>query len=214
MNKNYQKLMENEIELIKKSGRKPTLLLQVCCAPCSSSVLEKLCEFFDITLFFYNPNISPEEEFLKRFEELKRLNSELGTPANLIKGEYDHHRFLKMSEGLEKEEEGGVRCFRCYEMRLRKTASLARREGYDYFTTTLSVSPYKNAEKLNEIGERLAGEYGVEYLYSDFKKKEGYKRSIELSKEHSLYRQDYCGCAFSKMQAEKKRQENLPPSER
>ncbi len=212
MNKNYQKMMENEINLIKKSGRKPSLLLQVCCAPCSSSVLEKLSMVFDITLFFYNPNISPEEEFLKRFEELKRLNGEMGTPANIIKGEYDHYRFLQMSEGLEDLEEGGKRCFRCYELRLRKTASLARREGYDYFTTTLSVSPYKNAEKLNDIGEKLSVEYGVEYLYSDFKKKEGYKRSIELSREHSLYRQDYCGCQFSKMKAEKKRQENLPPS--
>jgi predicted adenine nucleotide alpha hydrolase (AANH) superfamily ATPase len=214
MIKNYQKMMENEINLIKKSGRKPSLLLQVCCAPCSSSVLEKLSMVFDITLFFYNPNISPKEEFLKRFEELKRLNAELGTPANIIKGEYDHERFLQMSEGLEDLEEGGKRCFRCYEMRLRKTASLARSEGYDYFTTTLSVSPYKNAEKLNEIGERLSEEYGIPYLYSDFKKKEGYKRSIELSKKHSLYRQDYCGCRFSKMQAEKKRQENLPPSNR
>lgn len=214
MIKNYQKMMENEINLIKKSGRKPSLLLQVCCAPCSSSVLEKLSMVFDITLFFYNPNISPKEEFLKRFEELKRLNAELGTPANIIKGEYDHERFLQMSEGLEDLEEGGKRCFRCYEMRLRKTASLARSEGYDYFTTTLSVSPYKNAEKLNEIGERLSEEYGIPYLYSDFKKKEGYKRSIELSKKHSLYRQDYCGCRFSKIQAEKKRQENLPPSNR
>ena len=207
---NYQITLEKEIEKIRKTDKKPRLLIHACCAPCSSYVLEYLKEIFDITLFFYNPNISPESEFEMRFKELKRLNEETRSGADILKGDYDYPEFLEIAKGMEDAPEGGKRCFRCYRLRLRKTAEEALKGGFDYFTTTLSISPYKNAEKLNAIGKELSEEFGVKYLFSDFKKKNGYKRSIELSKRYGLYRQDYCGCAFSKQEAEKKRQDNLP----
>ncbi len=194
---NYQKMLDDIIEKNVKDGIKPTLLIHACCAPCSSYVLEYLNKFFDITIFFYNPNISPREEFDFRLSELKRLVNEMNLNIEIIAGEYDSELFYNNSKGHESEPEGGERCFKCYEMRLKKTALLAKSMRFDYFTTTLSISPYKNAEKLNETGGRLGEEYGVKYLYSDFKKKNGYKRSIELSKIHNLYRQDYCGCVFS-----------------
>ena len=181
-------------------GRRPTLLLHACCAPCSSYVLEYLSEFFDITLFFYNPNISPKEEHDFRYAELVRLVGEMGLSESVkvIEGNYEPELFYAASEGLESLPEGGSRCAKCYDLRLTKTAELAREGGYDFFTTTLSISPYKNAEWLNSIGTRLGEEYGVRYLVSDFKKKNGYKRSCELSELYGLYRQDFCGCEFSR----------------
>lgn len=201
---NYQKELDVLLQSLERENKAPTLLLHSCCAPCSSYVLEYLSQYFQITDFYYNPNISPQEEYLKRVEELKRLirTMPLKNQADFIEGKYDSERYFEFAKGLEKQEEGGERCFRCYELRLREAAILCRDGHYDYFTTTLSISPYKNAEKLNEIGESLAREYGVKYLRSDFKKKGGYQRSIALSKEYHLYRQNYCGCIYSKMQAE------------
>ncbi|RII35254.1 hypothetical protein D2A34_08590 [Clostridium chromiireducens] len=200
MNKiNYQKELDSLIENLVKEEKVPTLLLHSCCAPCSSYVLEYLSQYFSITIFFYNPNIYPLEEFSRRVAEQKGLISELKVKHEImfIEGRYDTENFYKISKGLEQEKEGGARCFKCYELRLKEAALIASEKSYDYFTTTLSISPHKNAQKLNEIGKILSEEYGVKYLYSDFKKKEGYKRSIELSKEYNLYRQDYCGCVFS-----------------
>ncbi len=194
---NYSVMTEKVLSEIKAKSIKPSLLLHVCCAPCSSYVLEYLSDFFDITLYFYNPNISPESEYVYRLQELKRLVSEMGVFAKIENGEYEPERFLQLADGLEAEPEGGERCFRCYRLRLLESGKYAAAHGFDYFTTTLSISPYKNAEKLNAIGGEIAEGFGIKYLYSDFKKKDGYKRSIELSKKHSLYRQDYCGCAFS-----------------
>ncbi len=196
MNTNYQKIMEN----ILKDIDGETLLLHSCCAPCSSYVIEALSNYFKITVFYYNPNISPIEEYKKRVEEQKRFLSQINTKykVDFIESDYDHENFISLTKGLEQEKEGGNRCVKCYKMRLEKTASIALEKGYDYFCTTLSVSPYKNANKLNEIGKYLEEKYKVKYLYSDFKKKNGYKRSIELSKQYNLYRQDYCGCKFSK----------------
>ena len=197
---NYQKLFEETLNQIKDSGKKPTLLLHACCAPCSSAVLEILKDFFDITIFFYNPNISPESEFEYRLEELKRLLFEMGlSNIEIISPEYKSEDFEKIAKGFEKEAEGGPRCKLCYDLRLRATANAAKSGSFDFFTTTLTVSPYKNAEALNEIGGKLADEFGIKYLYSDFKKKEGYKRSCELSRIYNLYRQDYCGCIYSKL---------------
>lgn len=180
--------------------KKPKLLLHVCCAPCSSSVIEYLKDSFDITLYFYNPNITSKEEYALRLEELKRLVTEMPAAKgiSIIEGEYNPDEFLSLALGLEEEKEGGARCYRCYEKRLMNTAEKAKELGFDLFTTTLSVSPYKNAAKLNEIGLKAAKITETEYLVSDFKKKDGYKRSIELSKEYGLYRQDYCGCIYSK----------------
>lgn len=196
---NYQKELEKKLEKIHKEGKVPKLLLHSCCAPCSSYVLEYLSEHFEITVFYYNPNIYPEDEYVKRVEEQQNfIHAMKGKyPITFIEGNYDTDRFYEMARGLEQVKEGGERCFRCYELRLRETAVLAAEKGFDYFTTTLSISPMKNAQKLNEIGENLAEEYGGHYLFSDFKKKNGYKRSIELSGEYGLYRQDYCGCVFS-----------------
>ncbi|MBO7217919.1 MAG: epoxyqueuosine reductase QueH [Clostridia bacterium] len=196
-------MTEKIIAEIKATLKKPKLLLHVCCAPCSSYVLEYLSEFFEITLYFYNPNISPEKEYLYRYEELKRLLVETKSEAKLELGEYEPESFLEIARGREDEPEGGERCFLCYKLRLSKSGEYAARHGFDYFTTSLSISPYKNAEKLNEIGKEIAEELKIKYLYSDFKKKNGYKRSIELSKQYGLYRQDYCGCAYSKAQKEK-----------
>ena len=198
--RNYQKELDKLIEKITKEGRRPKLLLHACCAPCSSYCLEYLSEYFDIEIFYYNPNIAPKEEYDKRVEELKRLiaTMPLKGPVTLTLGNYDTERFYDMAKGLEELPEGGERCFKCYELRLRETAAIAGERGADYFTTTLSISPYKNAEKLNSLGEIIAGETGTSYLVSDFKKRNGYKRSIELSGIYNLYRQDYCGCVYSK----------------
>ena len=200
MNKvNYQKELDKVIEVLQRQGRVPRLLLHSCCAPCSSYVLEYLSRYFEITVFYYNPNIYPPEEFGKRVEEQKRLIAQLPAehPISFLDGPYEPERFYEMARGLEQVPEGGARCFKCYRLRLTETAQMARAGKYDYFTTTLSISPLKNAEKLNEIGGQLAKDYGVDYLYSDFKKRNGYKRSTELSREYGLYRQDYCGCVFS-----------------
>ncbi len=198
-NINYQKELDKVIAGLE--GRRPSLLLHACCAPCSSYVLEYISGYFNITLFFYNPNITYAEEYEKRVNELKHLvkSMNLDSEIDIIEGAYEPEKFYDMSKGLEKVPEGGARCFKCYEMRLREAAIVARDRGFDYFTTTLSISPLKNAAKLNEIGKQLSEEYGVEYLLSDFKKKNGYRRSIELSKEYNLYRQDYCGCIYSKV---------------
>lgn len=197
---NYQKELDHIIEKLDLSSNRPKLLLHSCCAPCSSYVLEYLSEFFDITILYYNPNIYPEEEYIKRVEELKNLilSMPLKSQIKFMNGEYHPSDYFELVKGYENEPEGGERCFLCYEMRLKEAAEAARRGKYDYFTTTLSISPYKNAEKLNTIGEKLEKEYGVAYLPSDFKKKNGYQRSIQLSKDYGLYRQDYCGCIFSK----------------
>ncbi len=201
MNKiNYQKQLDGVIE--KLGGTAPTLLLHSCCAPCSSYCIEYLSQFFRITVFYYNPNLYPDDEYARRSSEQKRLISEMKTkyPVDYIDEEFDSSVFYEAVKGLEKEPEGGARCRKCFELRLSETAKQAQKLGADYFTTTLTISPLKNAQLLNEIGQSLAAEYGVPWLPSDFKKREGYKRSIELSKEYGLYRQDYCGCVFSKME--------------
>ena len=204
---NYQLAMERELaEIARREGR-PRLLLHSCCAPCSSAVLERLTDWFDMTVFYYNPNIAPEEEFLRRAEEQRRLIAEL-PHAHEIQfrcGEYESEAFEALARGLEDMPEGGERCTRCFRLRLGKTAALAAQEGFDYFTTTLSISPLKDAQRLNAIGGELAEQFGVAYLFSDFKKKNGYKRSCELSLQYGLYRQDYCGCRFSQMEREKKK---------
>lgn len=201
---NYQKALEKIIEVNQKEERVPTLFLHSCCAPCSSYCLEYLAEYFHITVFYYNPNISPKIEYEKRVEEQKRLindlNKKVTYPINMIEGNYDSERFYKMAKGMENLPEGGERCFACYELRLREAGMYAKEGKFDYFTTTLSISPLKNAQKLNEIGNRIGEELSISYLPSDFKKKNGYKRSIELSKEYHLYRQNYCGCIYSKLE--------------
>ena len=196
---NYQKILEKNLESIVLAEKTPTLLLHSCCAPCSSYVLEYLNEYFEITVFYYNPNIFPETEFVKRTEEQRHLIENLPkkNPIHFIAGDYDQKSFYEIARGHESEPEGGERCMKCYELRLRESVKIAKKYEFDYFTTTLSISPLKKADKLNEIGERLSQEYGVDYLFSDFKKKNGYKRSVELSREYGLYRQDYCGCVYS-----------------
>lgn len=205
-NVNYQKELEKLIEQQQKEGRVPRLFLHACCAPCSSYVLEYLSRFFCITVFFYNPNISPKEEYDKRVVEIRRLLAEMKFfhPVTLVEGEYRPEDFYAMARGLENVPEGGERCFKCYRLRMEEAARLAKEGGYDYFTTTLSISPLKNAGKINEIGQELEQIYQVEHLPSDFKKKNGYKRSIELSHEYGLYRQNYCGCVFSKRENEER----------
>lgn len=195
---NLQRELEKIIENNKRDGIRPTLLLHACCAPCSSYCIEYLHEHFDITLLFYNPNIFPADEYSYRISELKRLVSEMGLSIPVLECENDTESFYALSKGRENVREGGARCFDCYRLRLEKAAVLAKEGGFDYFTTTLSISPLKNAQKLREIGLELEEKYGVKNLPSDFKKKEGYKRSIELSKKYSLYRQDYCGCEYSR----------------
>ncbi len=204
MVRNYQKELEQQINKQQKLGEMPKLLLHSCCAPCSSYVLEYLSPYFHIYDFYYNPNISPKREYEERKEELIRLikEMELQEKVTFLEGSYEPEKFFEMAKGLEQLPEGQERCFRCYEMRLRESAKIAKEQGADYFATTLTISPLKNAQKLNEIGETIAKEYGVAYLPSDFKKKNGYKRSVELSTQYELYRQNYCGCIFSKMQAE------------
>ncbi len=197
MNRNYSKELEEIIAQSKSGGIKPKLLLHACCAPCSSAVLERLNSHFEIFIFYYNPNISSLEEYAKRGDELKRLISEMPVDiAGLIIEPYDAAPFDGISRGLESAPEGGVRCGLCYELRLKKAAEKAEELACDYFTTTLTISPLKSAEKINAIGDRLAT--AVAWLPSDFKKKEGYKRSVELSKQYNLYRQNFCGCVFSK----------------
>lgn len=213
--RNYQRELEQI--LVRPEIARKRLLLHSCCAPCSSYVLEYLRRYFQITVFYYNPNITQQPEYRKRVEEQKRLigilNAQLehrGEQADdhihgyihSMEGDYEPERFLKMAEGKENCPEGGERCFGCYALRLQKTAVQAKEGGFDYFTTTLTISPLKNADQLNEIGERLAGEYGVAYLPSDFKKKNGYIRSVELSAEYGLYRQNYCGCIYSRKDAQ------------
>lgn len=197
---NYQKELDRIIENLTERGEVPTLLMHSCCAPCSSYCLSYLAEYFHITIYYYNPNIYPETEYQKRVKEQQRLIQELPVkhPVSFQEGIYDPERFFAMAEGMEQIPEGGERCFRCYEMRQREAAVAAKEGGFDYFTTTLSVSPHKNAQKLNEIGLRLQEEYGIKYLVSDFKKRGGYLKSIELSREYDLYRQNYCGCVYSK----------------
>ncbi len=206
---NYQKILDKTIEQLTKEGKVPTLLLHSCCAPCSSYVLEYLSKYFQITLLYYNPNISPKEEYEARVREQKRLIGEMDFvhPVSFLEGKYVPETFYEMAKGHENDKEGGERCFMCYEMRLREAAEAAKKGGFDYFTTTLSISPLKNAQKLNEIGIRLSEAYGIAYLMSDFKKKNGYKRSVELSAEHHLYRQNYCGCVFSKREANLREQQ-------
>lgn len=196
---NYQKELDRLIERLKKEEKAPSLLLHSCCAPCSSYVLEYLSDYFNITVFYYNPNIFPESEYTKRILEQQMLIEEMKVkhPVSFIAGHYDKERFYEMARGMEHLKEGGERCLKCYELRLQEAAKIAKEGGFEYYTTTLSISPLKNADRLNEIGTRLANVYGVKYLQSDFKKRNGYKRSIELSKEFGLYRQDYCGCEFS-----------------
>lgn len=200
MKKNYQIEMEQEIGRIRANGTRPILVLHACCAPCSSAVLERLTEDFRLIVYDYNPNIAPESEFRHRLDELRRLAAAmpLSNDVEVVEAPYDPERFYALTRGHEDDPEGGDRCGICFEMRLRKTAEYAVSVGADYFTTTLSISPLKNAERLNTIGEQIAEEYGVRYLNSDFKKKNGYRRSCELSAMYDLYRQDYCGCVFSK----------------
>ena len=196
---NYQRMLDETISGLQREGRVPSLLLHACCAPCSSYVLEYLSQYFSITVLYYHPNIFPKEEYDKRANELQRLVSELPAvhPVTVMVGDYERERFYEIARGLEQAPEGGERCFKCYRLRLEEAAGAAAAGGFDYFTTTLSISPLKNAEKLNLIGKELSLKYGVDYLYSDFKKKNGYKRSTELSQEYRLYRQDFCGCVYS-----------------
>lgn len=198
MKENYQIKMEEIIHSI-DSNKVPKLLLQACCAPCSSYVLELLSNYFKITIVYYNPNIYPVLEYEKRLTEVRKLVKLIKTnnPIDILEVDYDNNSFKNISKGLENEKEGGVRCHKCYYLRMEKVAELAKKYNYDYFTTTLSISPYKDAQILNRIGEVLEEKYQVKYLYADFKKKEGYKRSIELSKQFNLYRQEYCGCKYS-----------------
>jgi len=197
-NVNYQKALDATLAGL--GGSAPTLLLHACCAPCGSYVLEYLSRYFRITVFYYNPNISPESEYEKRTAEVKRLIAELPVkyPVRFAEGRYDPGRFFALAKGHEGDPERGARCTLCYRMRLEETAAFARKNGFDWFATTLTLSPYKDARRLNEIGAALESEYGVKYLRSDFKKRGGYQRSIELSKIYRLYRQNYCGCVFSK----------------
>ncbi len=181
--------------LLEQNGK--SLLIHACCAPCSSAVLELLNQYFKITIYFYNPNIEPYEEFNRRYDELIGLIKKMNLNVEVIKGDYDE-AFKEISKGLEMEPERGKRCYKCYRLRMVKTAQLAKELGFDFFTTTLSISPHKNSLWINEIGYILEDEINVKFLYSDFKKEDGYKKSIELSKKYDLYRQDYCGCIYSK----------------
>ena len=194
---NYDLEMEKQMSSLKEGD---SLLLHACCAPCSTACLERVANFFKVTIFYYNPNITDESEYKKRIEEIKKLLTLINPKykVELLEGNYDPNKFFEMAKGLEKEPERGKRCYKCYEMRLEETAKIASKLGFNNFCTTLTLSPHKNANWINEIGEKLNKEYDSNYLYSDFKKKEGYKRSIELSKEYNLYRQDYCGCIYSK----------------
>ena len=207
MKVNYQKILEETLSAAAQAAVRPKLVLHACCAPCSSYVLEYLSSYFEITLFFYNPNIDPPEEYERRLAELRRFCAEapFAQQVTFLEAPYDPESFSRAAQGLEHVPEGGVRCQNCFRLRLTRTALAAQSLGADYFTTTLSISPHKNAQLLNQIGLELAQTYGVPYLCSDFKKKEGYKRSIALSQAYGLYRQDYCGCRFSRQAAAARR---------
>lgn len=194
MKTNYNLIMENIINNLKD---KPKLLLHACCGVCSSSVIEKLYLYFNITVLYYNPNIYPVEEYEKRLNTLNEMINKMHFKVDVLEVGYNDLDFYNIAKGLEDEKEGGSRCSRCFYLRLEKTAILAKEKDYDYFTTTLSVSPYKDSQRLNKIGKILEDKYDIKYLYSDFKKKEGYKRSNELAKKYNLYRQHYCGCEYS-----------------
>lgn len=201
MNKiNYQIQLDKIIDANKREDKLPSLLLHSCCAPCSSYVIEYLSKYFSVTVLYYNPNISPEEEYEKRkAEQIRLINSmPAQNKVSFLDCDYNSREFYDIAKGYEHCREGGERCFRCYELRLDKAAGLAKEKGFDYFCTTLSISPLKNAQKINEIGSALGEKYSVLWLPSDFKKREGYKRSIELSAEYNLYRQNFCGCVYSK----------------
>ena len=195
---NYGRILDEKLAQLKASGEKPALLLPACCAPCSSHTLLFLCDYFRITLYFFNPNIAPESEYMYRKEELIRLVKELGLDVEIISEDYDSSPFYELAKGLEDLPERGERCRKCIGYRLRKTAETAKKLGCDYFTTTLTISPHKDCEFINQYGGQLAEELGIAYLFSDFKKHDGYKHSIQLSKEYNLYRQDYCGCVYSR----------------
>jgi len=199
---NYHLKMQELMQEHCSEARVPKLLLHSCCAPCSSYCLELLSEYFAITVFYYNPNIYPPEEYYMRVEEQARFVQEFPARHSIsfVEGSYDTARFYEMTKGMEQLKEGGERCFACYELRLRESCKYAKEHGFDFFTTTLSISPLKNAAKLNEMGGKLEQEYGMKYLYSDFKKQNGYKRSTEISNEYDMYRQYYCGCVYSKKQ--------------
>ena len=200
MNKiNYQKELDKLISSFEKEGSVPSLLLHSCCGPCSSYCIEYLSQYFNVTVFYYNPNIYPDEEYYHRVKEQQRFIEAFPTkhPVEFIEGDYDKDSFYEIAKGLEHEPEKGARCHKCYDLRLRRTAQVAKEKGFDFFTTTLTISPMKDSQVLNQIGIRISDEIGVKWLPSDFKKKEGYKRSTELSKEYDMYRQDYCGCVFS-----------------
>ncbi len=211
---NYRKMLEKILSNPDTYGKR--LMLHSCCAPCSSYVLVYLSRYFEITVFYYNPNITEQEEYQKRVAEQKRLIEELNKerdageerfPIHVIEGDYEPEEFCRISEGHEDDPEGGERCFACYALRLKKTVEAATEGVFDYFSTTLTISPLKNADKLNEIGQKLGESYGVPYLLSDFKKNNGYLTSIELSKKYHLYRQDFCGCVYSKQEREKQKKE-------
>ncbi|MCI8588983.1 MAG: epoxyqueuosine reductase QueH [Bacilli bacterium] len=214
MKENYQKKMEEIIAKNVEEKKTPTLLLQACCAPCSSAVLERISEFFEITILYYNPNISDKEEYQKRLTEIKKFVKKVNTKHKISvrEGYYNPTDFFDIVRGYEHLKEGSERCFRCYRLRLEETAKMASKESFDYFGTTLSISPHKNSRVLNEIGEELEEKYNVSYLFADFKKKNGYKRSIELSKEYGLYRQDYCGCVYSKLEREQEKKDKKQSS--
>ncbi|WP_291259221.1 epoxyqueuosine reductase QueH [Fusobacterium sp.] len=203
MKQNYDLLMEKEIEKIEKLLKKPKLLLHSCCAPCSCAVIEYLLKYFHITIFFYNPNITFEDEYTKRLEEQKKYLEERNYPIEVIEGRYSPREdFFEKVKGLEKAKEGGERCFSCYGLRLEETALKAKELEFDYFSTALSISPMKNSQWINELGESLSKKYQVKFLNGDFKKKNRYAQSVNISKEYNLYRQDYCGCVFSKIERE------------
>lgn len=201
---NYGRLLDDKLVQLEKNGEKPSLLLHACCAPCSSHTLMFLDGHFEITLYFFNPNIAPEGEYNFRLSELKRLVSEMKLNVNIIEEHYDPTPFFAIAKGIEELPERGERCKRCIEYRLRKTGEKAQELGFDYFTTTLTISPHKDCQFINECGVMIASGLETDYLFSDFKKHEGYKHSIELSKQYNLYRQNYCGCIYSK----KEREEN------
>ncbi len=205
---NYQHILEKTLQQMEQTKERPRLLLHSCCGPCSSYVLEYLSSYFDITVFYYNPNIAPYKEFVFRAKEQQKLLKEmpLSSPVSFFLGAYDPEAFFALAKGHETEPEGGLRCKACYQLRLRKTAEEAKKGGFDYFTTTLSISPHKDAQALNQIGRQLSEEYQIPYLFSDFKKRDGYRRSCQLSAMYGLYRQDYCGCPYSKLEAELRKQ--------
>ena len=206
---NYQKELEKKISEFEEAHSTPELLIHSCCAPCSSYVLEYLSKYFCITDFYYNPNIQSDSEYRRRADELKRLIEKmpLSNPVTFVEGEYDPKSYTEAIRGLEKEPEGGARCEVCFRLRLEEVAREAAKRGIEYFTTTLTISPMKDVVLLNKLGEEAAEKYGVKFLPSEFRKKGGYLRSIELSKEYDLYRQDYCGCVYSKVEMEKRRAE-------